>query len=279
MTGVLYIVATPIGNLKDITFRAVEVLKQVDLIAAEDTRHSKKLLGHYGIDTALTSFHEHTKPEKRQQLLAKLQAGASLALISDAGTPLISDPGNRLVYEAKQQGISVVPVPGPCAAITALSAAGLPADRFTFIGFLSAKSMTRRNQLAQLVSSESTLIFYESPHRIVACLQDMLNVFGEQREAVLARELTKAYETIHKATLAELCIWVEQDIQQQKGEFVLLIAPQQQLLPEEMQAALNTFHLLNKELPVAQAVKFAAAIVGVSKNKLYKLVTSAQNLK
>ena len=195
-TGILYIVATPIGNLNDITLRAIEVLKQVDVIAAEDTRHSKKLLEHYGIDTRLMAVHDHNENDRIQSLLGVLQGGASVALISDAGTPLISDPGFRVVRAMQQAGIEVVAIPGPCAAIAALSIAGLPTDRFLFVGFLPAKQKARQVALEALSAEQGTLVFYESPKRIVSALEDVALVLGEVRVVSVVKEITKAFETV-----------------------------------------------------------------------------------
>ncbi|HAO24087.1 MAG TPA: 16S rRNA (cytidine(1402)-2'-O)-methyltransferase, partial [Methylophaga sp.] len=215
-TAALYIVATPIGNLADISARAIDVLSSVDLIAAEDTRHSKFLLQHHGIETSTISLHEHNEQQRSELLLSKIVDGNSIALISDAGTPLISDPGFRLVNMAREKGIKVVPIPGACAVITALSASGLSAERFTFEGFLPPKVTARRQALEKLVSEPRTMIFYESPKRMVGCLQDMLAVFGGERKACLARELTKMFETIVTLPLAELVEIVIMDTNHQK---------------------------------------------------------------
>jgi 16S rRNA (cytidine1402-2'-O)-methyltransferase len=206
MTGILYVVATPIGNLDDISARAIHVLGHVARIAAEDTRHSARLLQHLGINTPLVAVHDHNEAGRVQSLINQLLAGDDIALISDAGTPLISDPGYRLVAAAHEASVRVVPIVGACAAIAALSAAGLPSDRFSFEGFLSAKTTARQVQLQALVNETRTLIFYEAPHRILECVQDMCAIFGEQRRVVLARELTKTFETIKQMTLAELCV-------------------------------------------------------------------------
>jgi 16S rRNA (cytidine1402-2'-O)-methyltransferase len=220
--GVLYIVATPIGNLEDITFRAVRVLKEVDLIAAEDTRHSRKLLTHFGISKPLTSYFDHNKTFKGQFLLQKLAEGVTVALISDAGTPCIADPGYQLVRDAVHAGIPVVPIPGPSAVITALSASGLPSDRFTFEGFLPNRQGKRRDKLATLQGEKRVLIFYESPNRLAATLADMLVTLGD-REAVIARELTKIYEEFMRGPLSEILGKIEE--RQVKGEVVILVAP------------------------------------------------------
>ncbi|MCU7796664.1 MAG: 16S rRNA (cytidine(1402)-2'-O)-methyltransferase, partial [Candidatus Thiodiazotropha sp. (ex Myrtea spinifera)] len=222
--GVLYVVATPIGNLGDISMRAVEILREVDLIAAEDTRHTKPLLRHYAIDTPMQSFHEHNERAQVAKLTEVLQSGRSVALVSDAGTPLISDPGFPLVREAAGLGIRIVPVPGPSAIICALSAAGLPTDRFLFAGFPPRNQGQRRDWLGELIRERATLVFYESSHRIVASLKAMVEVFGGEREAVIAREVTKLHETFLRGSLDELLSQVEQDENQRKGEFVILVA-------------------------------------------------------
>ncbi|HRA42445.1 MAG TPA: 16S rRNA (cytidine(1402)-2'-O)-methyltransferase, partial [Gammaproteobacteria bacterium] len=222
--GKLYIVATPIGHLGDISLRAIDTLKVVDRIAAEDTRHSLGLLKHLGIEKPLVALHEHNEREQAEKLLAFVEDGHALALISDAGTPLISDPGYHLVQLAHQLGIQVVPIPGPCSIITALSASGLPTDRFVFEGFLSAKATARRKQLEKLATETRTLIFFEAPHRILETVAAMQACFGEQRLAVVARELTKTFETIRMGTLSELEAWMKSDAMQQRGEFVVLVA-------------------------------------------------------
>ena len=222
-TGVLYVVATPIGNLQDISERAIATLKGVSRIAAEDTRHSARLLSHYGIDTPMVALHEHNEREITPKLIEKLVAGDDLALISDAGTPLISDPGFCLVRAARAAGIRVAPVPGPAACIAALSAAGLPADHFVFEGFLPVRATARRRRLEALVNESRTLVFHESSHRIVECLADMAEILGSDRPAVVARELTKVFETIESGGLAALLAWLRADPNQQKGEFVVLV--------------------------------------------------------
>ncbi len=270
--GILYIVATPLGNLGDITQRAIDTLKTVDLVAAEDTRHSGKLLQHYGIDTPTLSVHEHNEQARIEKLLTRLQAKHSIALISDAGTPLISDPGYRLVAAARAAGIKVVPIPGPSALITALCAAGLPTDRFVFEGFLPAKSGGRQKHLQELAHETRTLIFYESSHRIVDSLNDMREMLGGDRDAVVARELTKTFETIHSGTLDELCQWVQNDNNQQKGEFVVLIKGKQETPSEHInEEARKILTLLLAELPLKTAARITAEITGEHKNKLYQL--------
>ncbi|OUD15473.1 16S rRNA (cytidine(1402)-2'-O)-methyltransferase [Thioflexithrix psekupsensis] len=270
--GILYIVATPIGNLQDCSMRAIQILKQVDLIAAEDTRHSRRLLDQFGITTPLYALHEHNEYHHSQTLTSRLLSGTSIALISDAGTPLISDPGYYLVAACHQAGIVVSPIPGASALISALSAAGMPADRFVFEGFLAAKSGARCKQLEALRQESRTLVFYETPHRIVDSVADMIAIFGAAREVVMARELTKVYETIHRSSLGELFQWLQQDTQQQKGEFVLVIAGAPPQSNEEIPAeAVRIFHLLREELPLKQAAKLTSQITGIHRNQLYAL--------
>jgi 16S rRNA (cytidine1402-2'-O)-methyltransferase len=268
--GVLYIVATPIGNLADISKRALEVLANVDLIAAEDTRHSRHLLAHYNISVPLQAYHDHNEERQTPILLEKLRAGSDIALISDAGTPLLSDPGYRLVKAAHDSDIRVSPIPGPCAAIAALSAAGLATDRFYFAGFPPAKAGARQGFFEELARQPATLIFYESSHRILASLADMMAVLGADRDAVLAREITKTFETLHKASLAELLAWVQADDNQRKGEFVVMVSgalpqPGVELDVEKVLAVLMA------ELPLKQASALAARITGRKKNQVYKM--------
>ena len=265
----LYVVATPIGNLDDMVPRAVQVLQSVDVIAAEDTRHSKRLMQHFNISTPLVAYHDHTGANIIDALTKKLADGQSIALISDAGTPLISDPGYRLVDAALTAGIQVVPVPGASAAIAALSAAGLPSDRFMFEGFLNAKQQARTKQLQALKDETSTLIFYEAPHRVLACLRDMVVVFGAERQVVMARELTKTFETIKRATVAELADWVEADHNQQKGECVLLVHGADKIAGSDTEGY-RVFDILAAELPLKQAAALAAKITGGKKNQLYQ---------
>ncbi len=267
--GQLFLVATPIGNLGDISPRALETLQTVDLIAAEDTRHSKRLLQHFSIDTRMLAYHEHNEAQQTPFLIERMLKGQSIALISDAGTPLVSDPGYRLVNAALDHQIKVVPVPGPCAAIAALSASGLPTDRFVFEGFPPAKQAARQNYLQGLKSEQRTMVFYVSCHRIMETLNDMLQVFGKQRQAVLARELTKIFETIHKASLGELVDWVGGDRDQHKGEMVVILEGSRQCADDDqhLNALLST---LVDELPVKQAAAIASRLTGVSRNELYR---------
>jgi len=267
-SGCLYLVATPIGNLADISQRAVETLRGVDMIAAEDTRHSQHLLSYLGINTRTQSYHEHNEERLTPQLISQLQQGGRIALISDAGTPLVSDPGYRLVEQAHAHGIRVVPLPGPCAAITALAAAGLATDRFVFEGFPPAKQKARVNYLETLKHETRTLVFYVSCHRILETLSDMRDIFGAAREVTMARELTKTFETIHKTTLAELCDWVEADTNQRKGEIVLVVAGARE--PVADAAAEHVLEVLVAELPVKQAAGIAAKLTGANKNELYR---------
>ncbi|MFV3330552.1 16S rRNA (cytidine(1402)-2'-O)-methyltransferase [Pseudomonas sp. NY15437] len=276
--GTLYVVATPIGNLDDISARALKVLADVALIAAEDTRHSVRLLQHFGIQTPLAACHEHNEREQGGRFLNKLQAGEDVALISDAGTPLISDPGYHLVRQARAAGIAVVPVPGACALIAALSAAGLPSDRFVFEGFLPAKAAGRRGRLEALLDEPRTLIFYEAPHRVLECIEDMAAILGDERPALLARELTKTFETLKGLPLGELREFVAADSNQQRGECVLLVAGKP--APEGDEAldaqTLRVLDLLLAELPVKRAAALAAEITGARKNQLYQIALERQ---
>lgn len=269
--GILYVVATPIGNLADMVPRAIETLQTVAIIAAEDTRHSARLLAHFDIKTPAVAYHDHSDEHRTVQLLARLLAGESVALVSDAGTPLISDPGYRLVRSAREKGIQVVPVPGACAMVAALSAAGLPSDRFAFEGFLPAKEVARRTHLQALINDPRTLVFYEAPHRILETLQDMSAIFGTEREVVIAREITKTFETIKGGTLAEIAAWVEGDTNQQRGEIVVLVRgatpiEKAEISPEQE----RVMRVLLEELPVKQAAAIGAKITGLKKNFLYQ---------
>lgn len=285
-TGTLYVVATPIGNLADMTPRAIDTLKMVDLIAAEDTRHAKKLLQHFDIDTPTQAYHDHNEQAQCDRLTQRLCAGDNIALISDAGTPLISDPGFRLTQAVHQfnhvndkqddaavNHIDIVPIVGACAGIAALSVAGLPSDRFSFEGFLPNKSSQRRIKLNELQHNTATMIFYESPHRIVACLQDMMECFGHERLACLCRELTKTFETVKKSSLAELLHFVQNDANQQKGEIVLVVSgsnhqKQADIVDDKTKTLLSR---LLEDLPVKKACLLVSELTGIKKNKLYDL--------
>lgn len=269
-TGCLWVVATPIGHRDDISARAIETLRNVTVIAAEDTRHSKPLLLQYNIATPLLALHEHNEREAVAAILRRLQQGESVALISDAGTPLISDPGFRLVRAAREAGIRCAPVPGACAAIAALSVAGLPSDRFVFEGFLPAKSAARRGRLQELAGDARTLIFYESSHRVLESLTDMRDVFGAPRVAVVARELTKLFETVLSETLGDLVERVAADANQQRGEFVVLVAGRGEDVDGRLAEGQRVFALLRQELPAAKAAKLAAAITGAPRKALYE---------
>ncbi|MBS0970505.1 16S rRNA (cytidine(1402)-2'-O)-methyltransferase [Nissabacter archeti] len=272
----LYVVPTPIGNLGDITQRALAVLQGVDLVAAEDTRHTGLLLQHFAINARLFALHDHNEQQKAELLLAKLQEGQSIALVSDAGTPLINDPGYHLVRRCREAGIRVVPLPGACAAIAALSAAGLASDRFCYEGFLPAKTKARKDTLQALIEEPRTLIFYESTHRLIDSLSDMVTVLGADRYVVLARELTKTWESIHGAPVGELLAWVLEDENRRKGEMVLIVEGHkstEEALPAE---ALRTLALLQAELPLKKAAALAAEIHGVKKNSLYRYALAQQ---
>ena len=270
--GKLYVVATPIGNLSDITQRAIIVLKEVDLIAAEDTRHSLRLLQHYQINTSMVSLHEYNEKTKYEKIVQKLLQGCSVALISDSGTPLISDPGYCLVRAAREHNVEIIPIPGACAAIAALSAAGLPTNKFVFEGFLPAKQQARLQCLKELKNEFRTIIFYESPHRIIMLLKDMLEVYGPERCVVLARELTKLHETIHGDSLLVLLNWLDVRKEQHCGEFVVLVAglekPDKQELSE---SDIKVLTVLLEELSIKQASHLAAKITKKKKNSLYKM--------
>ncbi len=268
--GKLWVVATPIGNLEDLSPRARGILAGVDLIAAEDTRHSAALLRHFGIATRTVALHEHNERERADELVRRLrEQGEQIALISDAGTPLISDPGFRLVRAARDAGVEVCPVPGPCAAIAALSAAGLPSDRFVFEGFLPAKSGARRARLEELAAETRTLIFYESSHRIADTLEAMAGVFGAGRPAALARELTKLHETFIVDDLNAIVARVRDDADQRRGEFVIVVSGTSDDDARREREGHRVFELLQRELPPGRAAKLAAQITGASRKRLY----------
>lgn len=267
--GTLFIVATPIGNLGDLTPRALEVLRSVAAICAEDTRRSGQLLAHFGVSTPLVALHEHNEDALAQRVVDRLLAGESLALVSDAGTPLVSDPGFRLVRAARAAGVRVSPLPGACAAIAALSVAGLPSDRFAFEGFLPAKASARRDQLQRLADEARTLVFYESSHRIAESLADMRAAFGDDRPAVLARELTKLFETVLDGTLADLQARVDVDENQRKGEFVVMVQGAGDDVEARLSEGRRIYAMLNEHLPPSTAAKLAAEITGAPRKELY----------
>lgn len=269
--GQLYLIATPIGHLSDITLRAIDTLKSVDWIAAEDTRHSQRLLSHYQITTSLFSLHEYNEDDRIQKILGLLSEGKSVGLISDAGTPLISDPGFRLVRSVRAAGFAVVPVPGPCAAIAALIASGLPTDRFVFEGFVPAKKSALRSYLLGLKEESRTMIFYESVHRVVNTLSIFCEIFGEDRVATIARELTKTYETIKQDKLITLSEWIKADGNQQKGEFVIVLqgAKLSDLSADEAELV-RILKILMQSVSVKDAVKLACEITGLNRKIVYK---------
>jgi len=270
--AVLYIVATPIGHLDDISQRAVTVLREVAWVAAEDTRHSGKLLSHLGISARFLSLHDHNEKQRAASLVEKIKAGDNVALISDAGTPLISDPGYSLVRLCREAGVRVVPIPGPCALIAALCCAGLPTDKFHFIGFLPAKSGQRQQVLKDIPAGVGTVICYEAARRVIDTLQDIIAVCGADRELVLAKELSKTFEHFEHGTAAQIIAWLEQDPQRCQGEMVLMIAPPAEKAADDIApAAQQTLRLLMAELPLKKAAALTADIHGEKKNALYKL--------
>ena len=277
MSAQLFVVATPIGHLDDMTYRAIDVLKSVSLIAAEDTRQSALLLKHYNIATPLTACHDHNESNKIDIIIEKLKNGENIALVSDAGTPLISDPGFKLVRAAQDHGIRVTPVPGACAAIAALSSVGLPSDHFSFEGFLSSKQSQRLIQLNKLKDRTHTMIIYEAPHRILDSVTDMSAVFGADREVGFAREITKTFETIKKMTLGELQSFIENDHHQQKGEIVLVIAganTEKDMKQEELDKLLIR---LLEDLSVKAASQLAADLTGIKKKVAYQRALELTN--
>jgi len=267
----LYVVATPIGNLRDISLRALDVLASADVVAAEDTRTTAPMLTHFGIAAnRLMALHQHNERGAAEKVIALLAQGQSVALVSDAGTPAVSDPGALLVEAVRTAGYRVIPIPGANAALAALSAAGLPAPHFLFYGFLPNKSAARCHALQDLVTLPYTLVFYEAPHRILECVADLQTVFGGERQIVLAREITKLFESIHRCTLAEAMDWLNGDPNRQRGEFVLLVSgatAQREGLDKEAERILT---LLLKELPLKQAVQLAVQITGMGRNELYQ---------
>jgi 16S rRNA (cytidine1402-2'-O)-methyltransferase len=268
----LYVVATPIGNLEDISYRAVRVLSEVDLIAAEDTRHSAVLLSHYGIKTPMQALHEHNEEQVTGRILARISSGEAIAIISDAGTPLISDPGYRLVSAAREAGLPVYALPGPSAVTAALSVAGLPPDRFVFEGFLPSKAPARRKKLESLSREPGTLVFFESSHRIKATITDMSKIFGSERMAAVCRELTKKFETVHRAPLADIVEVLATDKNQSKGEFVIVLGGYEADEDESTVNALTMASALLEYLPASQAARVAAKLNDVPRRKLYALL-------
>lgn len=276
--GLLYVVATPIGNLADITLRALETLKAVDAIAAEDTRHTSGLLSHFGISKKLIAVHEHNEHQSAEKLLIQLKAGENIALVTDAGTPGISDPGAVVVDLVRKAGIKVVPIPGVSAVIAALSASGITQNGFLFYGFLPASGASRRKALESLKAQTVTLVFYEAPHRIIASIHDMATVLGAERRVTFARELTKTFETIYSCRLADAGHWLEADSNQQRGEFVLLVEAEVLKDVEEIsEESVRVLKLLLADLPLKQAVKLAAEITQEKKNDLYEFALQLKN--
>lgn len=270
--GILYVVATPIGNLGDITLRALDTLKSVDAIAAEDTRHTSGLLNHFGISKKLIAVHEHNEHQSAEKLLALLTAGDNIALVTDAGTPGISDPGAVVVSLVRKAGVKVVPIAGVSAVIAALSVSGITANGFLFHGFLPASGAARRKVLEGLKPNLVTLVFYEAPHRIIECVEDIAQVLGGERMLTFARELTKTFETIYTCAASQASAWLQADVNQQRGEFVLLVeAAQLDAVDEIAEESVKVLKLLLTELPLKQAVKLAAEITGEKKNALYEL--------
>ena len=271
--GTLYVVATPIGNLDDLSQRATRTLAHVDVVAAEDTRHSGRLLSHLGIQKRMIALHDHNEKDRAAGILAELKAGRDVALISDAGTPLISDPGYVLVRDARAAGYRVSPIPGPCALVVALSAAGLPTDRFLYVGFLPAKRSGRRASLEPLASEPATLVFYESPHRILESVRDIAEVLGEDREMVLGREITKTFETFYSGSVAEVLAELEQDPHGTRGEFVVMVRGAMAQPGNDDAATMDVDRVLRvllAELPVKKVAKMASELTGLSKNELYQ---------
>jgi len=274
----MYIVATPIGNLDDITLRALQVLKDADLVAAEDTRHSRKLLQYFGIERALVAYHEHSDLSHIEAKFAEvIESGGTVALISDAGTPLVSDPGYPVVRAMQNRGLAVVPVPGPSAAIAAISVAGLASDRFTFAGFPPAKETARRGWYADLAHSSATLIIFEAPHRVLASLRDAIAVFGAEREACMCREITKTFETIKRACLADLAEFVAADTNQQRGEIVLIIAGSKEPAVQLGDAEEGLLLSVAEYAPPKIAAGIVADYLGLKKNDLYARLLEIKN--
>jgi len=278
-SGTLYVVATPIGNLEDFSPRAMRILREVDLIAAEDTRHSKKLLEHFNIAQAIIAYHDFNERKVEKGLINQLVSGKSIALISDAGTPLINDPGYRLVRSAHIHGINVVPIPGPSAIICALSAAGLPTDKFVFEGYPPDKRQARIKCLQKLRFETRTLVFYEAPHRIIGFVDDVAEVFGNTRQAAIARELTKKFEQIKTAAIGELSAWLRENQDHQKGEFVIMLEGAAARENDTEVQAERLLELLLGELPLNKAAAITAQLTGIGKNELYHLGLGLQGKK
>lgn len=277
-SGILYVVATPIGNLQDISLRALDILKNVDAIAAEDTRHSSGLLNHFGISKKLIAVHEHNEHQSAEKLLIQLNAGENIALVTDAGTPGISDPGAVVVDLVRKAGVKVVPVPGASAVIAALSASGITQNGFLFHGFLPASGSARRRALEILKTQTVTLVFYEAPHRILECVADLSQILGADRRITFARELTKTFETFYSCNLGDALAWLEADTNQQRGEFVLLVeAPAEKEVDAIPEDAVRVLKLLLAELPLKQAVKLATDITQLKKNDLYEFALQLKN--
>ncbi|WP_412537145.1 16S rRNA (cytidine(1402)-2'-O)-methyltransferase [Marinobacter sp. MIT932201] len=273
LKGTLYVVATPIGNLDDLSPRAARTLASVDVVAAEDTRHSGRLLSHLGVQKRMVALHDHNEKDRTAGILTELQAGRDVALISDAGTPLISDPGYVLVREARAAGHRVSPIPGPCALVAALSVAGLPTDRFLYVGFLPAKRSGRRASLEVLSSEVATLVFYESPHRIMESVRDIADVLGSDREIVLGREITKTFETFYSGSVADVLAELERDPHGNRGEFVVMVRGAAAQAGSEEAATMDVDRMLRvllAELPVKKVAKMASELTGLSKNELYQ---------
>jgi len=269
--GILYVVATPIGNLGDITLRAIETLKSVDAIAAEDTRHTSGLLTHFGISKKLIAVHEHNEQQSAEKLLVAVKNGESIALVTDAGTPGISDPGAIVVKIVREAGVKVVPIPGASAVVAALSAGGIVQNGFYFYGFLPASGAARRKVLEQLKAQTATLVLYEAPHRIIECVEDIAKVLGDERQITFCRELTKTFETIYTCPVNRASVWLQADTNQQRGEFVLLIEPAPVVETQEISAeAQRVLKCLLAELPLKQAVALATEITNLKKNDLYE---------
>ena len=277
-TGILYVVATPIGNLGDITLRAIETLKNVDAIAAEDTRHTSGLLSQFGISKKLIAVHEHNEQQSAEKLLAQLKSGDNIALVTDAGTPAVSDPGAIVVKIVREAGVKVVPIPGVSAVIAALSASGITQNGFQFVGFLPASGAARRKMLESLKAQTVTLVFYEAPHRIIECVEDMATVLGDNRQITFCRELTKTFETIYTCPASLASAWLQADTNQQRGEFVLLVEAALEVESQEIgEDAQRVLKCLLAELPLKQAVALATEIMHLKKNDLYEFALKLKN--